>query len=269
MNYIYCYTNKLNGKKYVGQTNNIERRKREHHSAAFNKNSKDYEYLFHQKLRQYGEENFIFSILEEATEEQVDSAEQFWIKELHSYVQENGYNLTLGGCQPPQTGIYNQNIDEIKTLIKSGASYTEISKKYGISISHISAINQGTYYYNNKDSYPLYKYYKDEDEITLIKDQLKNTSIPMTELAKQTGMAYSTIKKINSGALHHSEQEIYPLRNKNSAIQRAEKIQQMLLDGSSNQEIIAQTGVSEITIRRINKGETHYNSNLIYPLRSL
>lgn len=114
MNYIYCYTNKINGKKYVGQTNNIERRKREHISVAFNPNSKDYEYLFHQKLREYGPDNFVFSILEETTSDKVDEAEQFWIKELHSYVQENGYNLTLGGDQPNPQSIYNDSIENIK-----------------------------------------------------------------------------------------------------------------------------------------------------------
>ena len=114
MNYIYCYTNKINGKKYVGQTNNIERRKREHISVAFNPNSKDYEYLFHKKLREYGLDNFIFSILEETTEDKVNEAEQFWIKELHSYVQENGYNLTLGGGQLCSVSLYDSDIKNIK-----------------------------------------------------------------------------------------------------------------------------------------------------------
>ena len=51
MNYIYCYTNKINGHKYVGKTNNLERRKREHRSNANNPLSKEYNYLFHRKLR--------------------------------------------------------------------------------------------------------------------------------------------------------------------------------------------------------------------------
>ena len=37
MNYIYCYTNKINQHKYVGQTNNLNRRVREHRSCVFNK----------------------------------------------------------------------------------------------------------------------------------------------------------------------------------------------------------------------------------------
>ena len=65
MHYIYCYTNLINGKKYIGQTTNINRRKNEHLSSASNPNHKDYNVLFHIKLRQYGIENFNFEILEE------------------------------------------------------------------------------------------------------------------------------------------------------------------------------------------------------------
>lgn len=269
MNYIYCYTNKINNHKYIGQTNNVERRKREHRSNANNPNSPEYNYLFHQKLREYGEENFIFSILEETTEDKIDEAEQYWIKEMHSYVQENGYNLTYGGNPPPTESLYKNIIEDIKNEIKQGIPYNKISNKYGISISHISAINHGMYYYNKDENYPLYKYYNNESEVLNIKNLLKTSILPMTEIAKQTGMAYSTIKKINSGALQFDENESYPLRKKSSTKVRAEQIQQMLLNGSSNQEIISVTGVSEQTIRRINKGETHYNSLLTYPLRNL
>lgn len=34
--YIYSFINKLNGHRYVGKTNNVERRKREHKSNAYN-----------------------------------------------------------------------------------------------------------------------------------------------------------------------------------------------------------------------------------------
>lgn len=34
MYYIYCYTNKINGHQYVGQTNNIDRRKKEKSSLG-------------------------------------------------------------------------------------------------------------------------------------------------------------------------------------------------------------------------------------------
>lgn len=51
MYYIYCYTNKVNNHKYVGQTNNLERRIREHRSASINPNSNSYNHLIHAKIR--------------------------------------------------------------------------------------------------------------------------------------------------------------------------------------------------------------------------
>lgn len=50
MNFIYCYENKLNHHKYVGQTNNLKVRYSAHKSQAFNPNSKDYNCLFHKKF---------------------------------------------------------------------------------------------------------------------------------------------------------------------------------------------------------------------------
>lgn len=71
MRYIYKFTNKINGKKYIGQTNNIQRRLREYKSISNNKNSSNYTDLFPTKMREYGFDNFDFCILEEVdTEEQ-------------------------------------------------------------------------------------------------------------------------------------------------------------------------------------------------------
>lgn len=271
MNYIYCYTNKTNGHKYVGQTNNIERRKREHLSNATNVDSKEYNYLFHKKLREYGEENFIFSILQELDTDDknlVDEAERFWIKEMKSFVRSGcgGYNLTEGGnCN--SNGIYIEHIEEIKAAIKKGVHFSKIQEQFGVSISHLSAINHGNYYFDEKETYPLYQYYKNDEEILYIKDLLKNSSLKMTEIAEQVGIAYSTIKKINCGTLQFDKDENYPLRKINAISQKANVIKQMLINGSSDAEIIAATGTSVSTIKRINKGQTHYDSKLTYPLR--
>lgn len=64
MNYIYCYTNKINQHKYVGQTNNLNRRIREHKSCSFNENSTSYNDLIHKKIREYGIDNFSIEVLE-------------------------------------------------------------------------------------------------------------------------------------------------------------------------------------------------------------
>ena len=67
IHYIYCYTNLINNKKYVGQTNNLERRRKQHiqDSIHCHKGREvSYNLPFHAAIRKYGIENFNFEILQ-------------------------------------------------------------------------------------------------------------------------------------------------------------------------------------------------------------
>lgn len=271
MNYIYCYTNKINGHKYIGQTNDIERRKREHHSCATNQNSKQYLDLFHTKLRQYGEENFDFEILEVITggEEETNQAEMKWIEELKTYCGDNygGYNMNRGGGLSVKW-VYKDKAEAIREAIKSGWPYSEITSVFGISPGHISNINHGKYYYSENETYPLYKYYKD-DEIAQAKDLLINTNLTMKQIANDLHLAYSTVKKLNYGSLRKEENVEYPLRKLNAPTQRAQVVKKMLEEGKSNVEIMQATGATENSIKRINKGVSYKDKDRVYPIRSL
>lgn len=55
---IYKATNIINGKCYIGQAVNFNRRKNNHLSCAFNINALDYNCHFHRAIRKYGKENF-------------------------------------------------------------------------------------------------------------------------------------------------------------------------------------------------------------------
>lgn len=57
---IYKFTNKIDNKSYIGLTNDIERRYREH---IYMSKSNDTTY-FHRALAKYGVENFVFEVLE-------------------------------------------------------------------------------------------------------------------------------------------------------------------------------------------------------------
>ena len=268
MNYIYVYTNKINHHQYVGQTNDIDRRKREHHSESTNPNSSSYNNLFHQKLREYGEENFEFCILEEVNNtEQANAAEKKWIKQLKTYAGWGfgGYNMDLGG-QNYIGYLYKEEIDNIKTDIKQGLSYKEISQKYGISPAQISNINTGKQYFDSSEHYPLYQYIIEEDKIEEVRNLLMFSELTMKAIAEQTQFAYSTIKKINSGILRKKEGLSYPLRKDIREI-KANKVKELLAQGKSNAEIIALTGVSASTVIRINNGVSYTDNNLQYPLR--
>ncbi len=91
---IYCATNNLNNKKYIGQTkHSLDLRKSEHINEA--KRNKGF--YFHKALRKYSF-NFAWEILEVClTQNQTDEREKFYIDFFDTFNSEKGYNLTSGG----------------------------------------------------------------------------------------------------------------------------------------------------------------------------
>lgn len=94
---VYCATNIINNKKYVGfTTKTLEQRKNKHYSVAFNKIEENTNY-FKQSIKKYGKDNFNQEIIQEYdTYEEALEGEIFQIKELNTLAP-NGYNLTTGG----------------------------------------------------------------------------------------------------------------------------------------------------------------------------
>lgn len=89
---IYKITNNINGKIYIGQSNNIQRRFSEHQNrGAASRIPVDV------AIQRYGKENFNFEIIEECSIEQLNQKETYWITYFNSI--ENGYNCSVGGDQ--------------------------------------------------------------------------------------------------------------------------------------------------------------------------
>lgn len=275
MYYIYCYTNKINGHKYVGQTNNLKRRIREHRSCAMNPKASSYNDLIHKKMRQYGLENFDIEVLEQIYADDIDvvnEREQFWIKEKNSFRGDGeGYNSDLGGSNKIRNSILTEEqILALKQEIQAGTPYIELEKKYNISPSFISSINSGTYFFDKEATYPLFKYYKDDKDYDELIDLLLNSPLSLAEIARQLNIGYSTVKKINAGTLRKGLYPTYPIRKKDVREIRADKIKDALIHTNlTYQQIIDLYGSSKETIRRINTGQSFKDENLTYPLRNL
>ena len=91
--YIYCFTNKINNKKYFGQTINPNSRYAMHKWNAEHVS----DHYFYRSIRKYGLENFSFEIVaENLSWEEADQKEIELISE-HNTIWPNGYNIAPGG----------------------------------------------------------------------------------------------------------------------------------------------------------------------------
>lgn len=90
---IYMHINLINGKKYIGQTQQpVEQRWK--NGAGYKPCS-----YFYSAILKYGWDNFHHLILEQGewTQEEANEKEKFYIAFYHSNEPEFGYNLTEGG----------------------------------------------------------------------------------------------------------------------------------------------------------------------------
>ena len=79
------------GQKYIGQSNNIEKRFKQHCTPRRTHISN--------AIQKYGKENFIFSIIceLERDDDLLNAMEEYYIWKYNTYEDKNHYNLTPGG----------------------------------------------------------------------------------------------------------------------------------------------------------------------------
>lgn len=92
MGYIYLRTNKINGKKYVGQAVDIKQREYTWNTISHHYAGK----AIDAARAKYGIDNFDFEILKECDDKELNKWEMYYIKELNTKVP-YGYNMTDGG----------------------------------------------------------------------------------------------------------------------------------------------------------------------------
>lgn len=243
---IYKVTNKINGKVYIGQTNNPKRRRTEHFACRNQKREKK---LLYYAIEKYGAENFSFEIIEDFCED-YNEKEKYWIQKYRSFVGYedcNGYNVTQGGEEPP---IYfgednvacthsEKIIDEvIYYLTDTNLSSAEIGHLTGYDDTSITKINTGKLRRKNNLEYPLRKemtrLWLTERADKIIFDLL-HTELSQKEIAEKYGVGRTTVTAINRGQNHKRDYIDYPIRKEPTSNRRGRAV--IMLNAKSLEEI--------------------------------
>lgn len=212
---IYKFTNKINGKIYIGQSIDINARKRSHINDAYCK-GKDSNCPFHQAIIKYGENEFNFEIIEECPKELLNEREKYWIQYYDSY--HNGYNASPGGdnCGERSDGRALLLYDLEGNFVKETHNIASTARELGVGYQTVYQLLQGArkstkgfqIKYKESEDFPkTIEPYNSRQGGSFVVLQLdKNDNIlneykSVNEAARQTGCDCSTISKVCRGKL--------------------------------------------------------------------
>ena len=257
--YIYCITNNVNSKVYIGQTKTSVKERYAKHLRCV-RSSNGCNYLLYLAMRKYGISNFsvetiecIFSDSKEDLQRQLDDREIFYIRERGS-LKPGGYNMTSGGNSPP----FSSQIPVIK-LSEDGValalyeSIADAARQNNIStntirhaLSSASHFSSGFYWrvkdeclniltgdsigkHKRTDITPVYCYSLD--------GKLRKQYASIAQAGRETNTYHGKISEVckgnrqSAGGYLWSYTSVPPEYNPRSSTCRCKPVMQMTLDG--------------------------------------
>ena len=221
-----------NGKSYIGLSNNIPRRIKEHNRdmrqpvlyAAIQK-------YFNGKISEFE----ILEVIPADDKEMLLKKEFEYVQLYHTDKKDKGYNLNAGGnlygIYNPQGKFSEDDIQNIYDLLKEKEyPICKIAEIYECSRRTLEEINKGNRYFHSNVYYPIRKEKLNQngiknpnakfdiDTLNSIIWDLQNTLIEYKDLAKKYNCSSSTIGNICRGTSYRQENLVYPLRKKNAVL---------------------------------------------------
>ena len=211
---IYKIVNIKTGKTYVGQSNDIERRFKEHQTAG-----KRSRIPVDVAIQKYGKDNFSYEIIEECSLEKLNERETYWILQLKSNIY--GYNCNIGGDQASigeQNGRAKLTENDVRKIRAAYASHLRQKEVYegfkdkitfsyfqnvweGKSWSHImpevfTKENKQYYIYNNSKGSIGSAALLTDDEVLELRKQYVNSSAKELYPPYQHRISFQTFQQI-------------------------------------------------------------------------
>lgn len=254
---IYKIKNIINNKVYIGSTNNLTKRLREHKSSL--KNGNHYNYHLQNAYELYKIENFEFSILEECNSEFLLERENYYINFYNSKDPNFGYNV-----MDAQNGFLGQTHSEEtkEKLRKLKTGCIAVNRKF----TEEEVILIRKEFYNGTRIGELSKRFNiDRNRLTDIIELKSYKNIPVKiegyeDFIKQKQKDYKNGKRPHSTGWKHSKEFIEKFRK---AVSKPNKILRKLTEedildirkkkseGFTCKQLSKEYGVNQNTISRI------------------
>lgn len=111
---IYKIVNVVDGKMYIGRSKNVYKRVRSH-KCDLRKNRHGNQHL-QNAWNKYGEENFMWEIVELCSLDIIEEKESYWIKQLDTLNRDCGYNIEERDLQNRYTNEYKQHLSKLQKV---------------------------------------------------------------------------------------------------------------------------------------------------------
>ena len=225
---IYKITKKENGKSYIGQSNDIERRIKEHQYKT--------DLAIELAIHKYGVDAFNYEVLEQCSLEELDAKEIYWIQYYNTF-KGFGYNCNKGGGDSRgenngRTNLTNEDVAYIRECYDLHKRRKEVYKQFKdkISFSAFASIWDGTtwkdikpevYTKENKEYYMYHATDGGSSEGAILTDEevmnCRNRYVKETakEIYKdfEDRISYQTLQQILWGR-HYKHLPIYSKKKK-------------------------------------------------------
>lgn len=232
-----------NGKSYIGLSNNIKRRIKEHNAHSKQEKGSPTKHAVHYAIEKYYQGSIPeIEVLEEIDfndKDKMKEREKYWIAYYDTY-GENGYNLTEGGdglemlrnLWKENQKLTDEQAKEVRDLLRNSfLTQREIAEKFGVEESIIKYINNGISYYLPELNYPIREKYLGSklksvrnnnynlvtpEILKEIHEKLLNTDLTYEEIAKEFNINPRLMSTINIGKYDYYKLDgySYPLRDK-------------------------------------------------------
>ena len=211
---IYKITKIENGKSYIGKSNNIERRFKEHQTKG-----KVSRIPVDEAIEKYGIYALTYEIVEECSLEELNEKEQYWIKYYNT--KENGYNCSDGGDAATygenngRSKLTEQDVIEIRTAYNNHLKQKDVYENYkdkitfgyfqnlwqGRSWSHImpevfTKENKKYYIYENSSGQNGASAKFTDEEVLLIRQRYVNESAKSIYNDYKDRVSFQTLQQI-------------------------------------------------------------------------